>query len=120
MSPRLSQDTERRIAALFPPSSRAEVSESLIVQCGNNQPFCDNDDEFQLERIRFSALKLSAGNIDKLQEQLLTPANHYHLDEHFWGTEKGSVPLVIYCHEDTWPGWLNPSEWSFRPSQGHL
>ncbi|OLB97478.1 MAG: hypothetical protein AUI02_00910 [Acidobacteria bacterium 13_2_20CM_2_57_12] len=70
MSPRLSQDTERRIAALFPPSSRAEVSELLIVQCGNNLPFCDGDDEFQLERIRFSALKLSAGNIGKLRDAI--------------------------------------------------
>ena len=36
-------------------------------------------------------------------EQLLTPANHYHLDEDFWGTEKGSVPIVICCSEDGWP-----------------
>jgi hypothetical protein len=70
MSPRLSQDTEQKIAALFPPTFRAEVSELLIIQCGNNLPFCDNDDEFQLERIRFSALKLSAGNIDKLRDAI--------------------------------------------------
>src|SRR5258708_7126113 len=70
MSPRLSQETERRIAALFPASSRGEVSELLIIHCGNNLPFCDNDDEFQLERIRFSALKLSAGNIDKLKDAI--------------------------------------------------
>ena len=70
MSPPLSQDTERRIATLFPPRSRAEASELLIVQCGNNLPFCDNHDEFQLERIRFSALKLSGGNIDKLKDAI--------------------------------------------------
>jgi len=70
MSPRLSQDTEQRIAALFPPSFRAEVSELLIIQCGNNLPFCDHEDEFQLERIRFSALKLSVGNIEKLREAI--------------------------------------------------
>ena len=70
MSPRLSQETERRIAALFPASSRGEVSELLIIHCGNNLPFCDNDDELQLERIRFSALKLSAGNIDKLKDAI--------------------------------------------------
>ncbi len=63
---------------------------------------------------------ICSGLAELTSEQLLTPANHYHLDEHFWGTEKGSVPLVIYCHEDTWQGWLNPSEWSFKPSQGHL
>ena len=69
MSP-VSQETERRIAALFPPSLRAEVSELLVIQCGNNLPFCESYDEFQLERIRFSALKLSAGNIDKLKEAI--------------------------------------------------
>ena len=21
---------------------------------------------------------------------------HYHLDEHFWGTEPGSIPVVVY------------------------
>lgn len=36
-------------------------------------------------------------------EQLLTPANHYHLDEYFWGTEKGSVPMTVLCREDGWP-----------------
>ena len=65
-----SQETERRIAALFPPSSRAEVSELLTIQCGNNLPFCDKDDEVQLERIRFSALKLSDGSIDKLKDAI--------------------------------------------------
>jgi hypothetical protein len=36
-------------------------------------------------------------------EQLLTPANHYHLDEYFWGTEKGSIPLMVLCSENGWP-----------------
>jgi hypothetical protein len=36
-------------------------------------------------------------------DELRTPANHYHLDEYFWGTEKGSIPLTIYCREDGWP-----------------
>ena len=36
-------------------------------------------------------------------EELRTPANHYHLDENFWGTEKGSVPLIVFCNEDGWP-----------------
>jgi hypothetical protein len=25
-----------------------------------------------------------------------TEEDHYHLDEHFWGTEPGSIPAVIY------------------------
>jgi hypothetical protein len=70
MSPRLSQETERRIGLLFSPGARAEVSELLLRECGNNLPFCEKGDEFQLERIRFSALKLSAGNIDKLRDAI--------------------------------------------------
>jgi hypothetical protein len=70
MPPRLSEETERKIAILFLPGSRAEVSELLIHHCGNNLPFCQDQDEFQLERIRFSALKLSAGNIEKLKHAI--------------------------------------------------
>jgi hypothetical protein len=36
-------------------------------------------------------------------EELRTPANHYHLDENFWGTDKGSIPMVVLCSEDGWP-----------------
>lgn len=39
-------------------------------------------------------------------EELQTPANHYHLDEDFWGTEKGSVALTVSRRED---GWRSPS-----------
>jgi hypothetical protein len=35
-------------------------------------------------------------------EELRTPANHYHLDEDFWGTEQGSAPLTVSCREDGW------------------
>lgn len=38
----------------------------LRVECGNNLPFCRNDDEFALNRIRFAALKLSDGDLSKL------------------------------------------------------
>ena len=44
--------------------------ELLLHHCGNNLPFCEKLDEFQLERVRFSALKLSAGNIDKLKDAI--------------------------------------------------
>jgi hypothetical protein len=70
MSVGLSWDTQRKIASLFAASSRAQASDLLTVQCGNNLPFCHNDDEYQLERIRFAALKLRAGNIDKLKDTI--------------------------------------------------
>jgi len=57
-------------------------------------------------RIGLQALAAICSGLAELTPgQLLTPANYYHLDEDFWGTEKGSVPLVVYCHENGWPGW---------------
>lgn len=70
MRARLSPETERHIAALFPSSSRLQVAELLLKQCGNNLPFCEKWDEFQLERIRFAALKLSGGDIVRLGEAI--------------------------------------------------
>jgi hypothetical protein len=26
--------------------------------------------------------------------------DHYHLDEQFWGTEPGSVPVIVYRQDD--------------------
>jgi len=45
---------------------------------------------------------ICSGLAELSPEQLLTPANHYHLDEYFWGTEKGSIPLVVWCSEKEW------------------
>ena len=46
---------------------------------------------------------ICAGLAELSVEELLTPANHYHLDEHFWGTEPGSIPLTVSCREEGWP-----------------
>ena len=45
---------------------------------------------------------ICTGLADLSDEDLRTPANHYHLDEDFWGTEKGSVPLTLHCREEDW------------------
>ena len=45
---------------------------------------------------------ICSGLAELSSEELLTPANHYHLDEDFWGTEKGSVPLIVACSEKGW------------------
>ena len=37
---------------------------------------------------------ICSGLAQLTQEQLLTPANHYHLDEDFWGTEKQPLALL--------------------------
>jgi hypothetical protein len=46
---------------------------------------------------------ICAGLAGLTAEELKTPANHYHLDQDFWGTEKGSVPLTVHCRESGWP-----------------
>jgi hypothetical protein len=46
---------------------------------------------------------ICSGLAELTTEELLTPANHYHLDENFWGTERGSIPLTVSCHEGGWP-----------------
>ncbi|MGH9715544.1 MAG: hypothetical protein ACRD4R_02270 [Candidatus Acidiferrales bacterium] len=67
MSDRLSPETQRRIEALFTVDKRTEATELLLHECGNNLPSLQNLDEFQLERFRFAALKLSEGSIEKLR-----------------------------------------------------
>ena len=68
MSPRLSPKTEEHIAVMFPLHLRAEVAELLLHECGNNLPLLSKCDEFELERVRFAALKLSGGELVNLQE----------------------------------------------------
>jgi hypothetical protein len=46
---------------------------------------------------------ICSGLAELTTEQLLTPENHYHLDEYFWGAEKGSIPLIVLCSEKGWP-----------------
>jgi hypothetical protein len=70
MSEKLSAETLHRIEAMFPPDLVLEVEELLLHQCGNNLPFLERADEFQLERFRFAALKLSAGNMEKLKSAI--------------------------------------------------
>jgi ABC-type siderophore export system fused ATPase/permease subunit len=68
MEKQLSPETVRRMNALFAPHQRDEVSRLLVEECGSNLPFLEEYDEFQLERFRFAALKLSEGNFQKLRE----------------------------------------------------
>lgn len=63
---RLSDETELRIALLFPPEQQGEVRRLIVEECSNNLPFLKDYDPARLERFRFAALKLSDGNIDKL------------------------------------------------------
>lgn len=62
MAVELSEETARRLEKLFAPPDRASVADLLVRDCGDNLPFCENSTPASLERIRFSVLKLSAGD----------------------------------------------------------
>ncbi|MDH3377230.1 MAG: hypothetical protein OEQ39_09740 [Gammaproteobacteria bacterium] len=62
----LSDRTIEIVNALFREEQRDEVVELLKIECAENIPFCEDHDKFQMERIRFSVLKLSEGGMDEL------------------------------------------------------
>jgi hypothetical protein len=71
LGPALSAETQRRLNLVFAPAPgqpdlRDEVGRLLTEQCGNNLPFCERNDQFQMERIRFAVLKLSQGSMSEL------------------------------------------------------
>lgn len=46
------------------------MEDLLKIECGDNIPFCENNDKYEMERIRFAVLKLSAGKMDKLVQAI--------------------------------------------------
>jgi hypothetical protein len=62
----LSPGTTRRIAALFPAAQRAEAGGLLVAECGHTLPFADTLGSAGIERVRFAALKISGGSLDRL------------------------------------------------------
>lgn len=65
----LSPRTWQLVQKIFPRDSEA-VGASLAEQCGQTLPFCPDKNEYQLERIRFAALKFSEGRLDLLQKAI--------------------------------------------------
>jgi hypothetical protein len=66
-TPPISEETERRIELLFGQGEREAVRAILRDECGHNLPFLDRAGSMALERVRIAALKLSAGNFDRLR-----------------------------------------------------
>ena len=64
----LSEKTKEVLEALFPEESREQAKLLLEKECGDNIPDCEKSNKCQMERIRFAALKLSDGNIEKLYD----------------------------------------------------
>jgi len=68
---KLSDGTWERLKKLFSAENQNEAATLLIKECGNNLPFLENANEYQLERFRFAALKLSDGDINKLLDAVI-------------------------------------------------
>lgn len=68
MPPELSPLTRQLVEHFFEPSDRTQASRRLVEECGNNLPFCQDQDQYRLERIRFAVLRLSLGYLQDLRE----------------------------------------------------
>ncbi len=64
--PPLSPETKKRVALLFSSEEYKSVCALLQDECGDNLRGINDKDELALERIRFSVLKLSHGDVNKL------------------------------------------------------
>lgn len=67
----LSSRTEKLLEKVFLEEKTRELAKfRLVHECGNNIPDCEHSSPEQMERIRFSALKLSQGDISKLESAI--------------------------------------------------
>ena len=62
----LSPETRLRLNAVFAPADLNEAEILLVEECGRNLPFSENATPESLERIRFAAMKIANGSIDRL------------------------------------------------------
>src|SRR5574342_447599 len=76
MPPQRRARTRQLVEKIFSPKEVAEAVQWLEEECGNNIPFCQDHDEYRMERIRFAVLKLSQGDINKL----LRPIDEARMD----------------------------------------
>lgn len=67
MDVRLSPGTRRRVDHLFSRRQRDTAARLLVEECGTRLPACGDKDRHGLERIRFAALKMSGGNLERLR-----------------------------------------------------
>jgi hypothetical protein len=101
-TPSLSNEVKFRITRLFPPEQQEKVRQLLHNDCGNNLPFQKSVDASGLDRVRFAVLKLSDGNMDKLEEAIRI-ANQDWRDALVWAGFGDDV----YAHEE----WLPIKHW---------
>ncbi len=66
----VSADTQWLVDYLFRPEHRADAARMLEVQCARNLSSCENADAKSLERLRFAALKVSRGELERLSHAM--------------------------------------------------
>ena len=64
----LSPRTREHVLAVFAPRDRPQAEALLASECARNLPFCEDATAKSLERIRFAAIKVSEGNLEKLRD----------------------------------------------------
>jgi hypothetical protein len=78
----LSPRTWKLVQIIFP-NDAVSVGRILIEECGQNLPFCQGRDEYQLERLRFAALKISEGDRQRLELAIFEAKRDWR-DELVW------------------------------------
>ncbi len=66
----LSANTRHHVATLFEERDRTAAEELLVRECAENLPLWVDASEAGLERVRFAALRVSGGNLDRLKEAI--------------------------------------------------
>jgi hypothetical protein len=75
---RLSPRTHQLIEKLFSAVDQANVTCLLLKECGRNLPLQKDTDEYDLERIRFAALKISNGDTLNLHKAIGLARRDWH------------------------------------------
>jgi hypothetical protein len=65
---KLSLQTRDLVEKIFPAEAQAEAIRILVEECADNLPFCDKSNEFDMERLRFAAIKVCSGDLSRLRE----------------------------------------------------
>jgi gluconokinase len=103
MTPNLSPRTQQLVERFFGSDERAEAARWLVDECGNNLPFCEKSDAYQLERIRFAVLRLGLGDPDEMQNAI-DLAKHDWRDVLVWSGFGSDVTAHIQWAERTLKG----------------
>lgn len=80
------------------PKPRLPERDSDILASGSKLKFVLNEKgELRIlgNRLGLKALAAICSGLSESAEN-----NHYHLDEHFWGTELGSIPTAVCLQEN--------------------